>query len=333
MELFYVVVIIMLIVIFANLLTKQKRKTQELKLLMEQTQRETAAAIAVQQEVFVKEKNSMLPKEQVVYAVKKLHSEKEVKFKELRDEFTKKISEYEEKVNKLSSYVQSLERQSRNFGEINTHKILSNLKNELVTQSIIDFSQMMIIPNIFVPLEDKDGEVSSRQIDHLVLTTKGIFIIETKYWKGTIFYGLTKEKAKDFSFILDSLYPNIKNDVEKTVVFVNSIVETDEGSSNKKEIRIVSYDDPASQVRKTAWHLNKLLKEHGENIFITPIIFFGYKDKVFMNFSKNDNPYVFDSRESLCNFFIEHLSDSNREYTVEQLNKIKRIVENANYLT
>lgn len=325
MELIYIVIIIVIVIPIFVSLSKEKKKNRILRQQIEQTQKETSATIATQQENFIKEKSSMYSKGEFDVTIKRLVDNQTLEIENI-------TAKYKETISKLQSYVQSVEKQSRNFGEINTHKILTDLKNELVSKGIIKSFEMIIMPNVFIPLENNSGVVTTRQIDHLILTTKGIFIIETKFWKGTILYGLSKEKAKDFSFILDGLYPNIKISDEKTIVF-NKSRDNDNDEQNKKELKVVSYEDPANQVRTTALHLNKLLKKYDENIFITPIIYFGYNEKHFINYSRNSNPIVFDNKELLYNFFFTKFSECNiKNFNSQQLDKIESIIKNLNYI-
>ncbi|WP_418952975.1 nuclease-related domain-containing protein [Staphylococcus pettenkoferi] len=49
--------------------------------------------------------------------------------------------------------------------------------------------------DLFNDLVVVDGN-TIRQIDHLILTNRGIFIIETKHWRGDIYYNFSKEDLK-----------------------------------------------------------------------------------------------------------------------------------------
>lgn len=332
MELFYVIVIIILIIIFTTVLSKEKRKILGLTQMIEQTRREASAAISTQQQDFIREKELMIPKGLAERVMMRFQQEQNEKLKKIESDFRKSTSEYEDKVDKMRSYIHSLERQSRNFGEIATHKILTDLKYELISEGTINADQMIIIPNVFIPVDNVNGEVSARQIDHVVLTVKGIFIIETKYWRGNILHGITMKESKDFSFILKNIYPKISMDTERTLVFINDVNK--DADSNKKEMRIVSYEDPATQVKGAALSLNKLLGNYDVNVFINPIIYFGYNDKYFKNYSTATKPYVFDKKEQLCTFFRNiFITENNIEISPEQLREIKKIIDRVNYIS
>ena len=75
---------------------------------------------------------------------------------------------------------------------------------------------MYIIPNVFIPFT-YNGKVRTRQIDHLILLPVGIYVIETKYWRGKIVHGLTKTRKR--FFILLDMIPSNKKDAQ-TLVFI-----------------------------------------------------------------------------------------------------------------
>ncbi|MEN2765819.1 nuclease-related domain-containing protein [Ornithinibacillus xuwenensis] len=315
MWIYYISIICILIMILIYIVVKHKQERKRTGKMFEDAKGEMTAALEKQNENFNREIEKFYPKEVVIEALNKLKEEK-----------NNTIIEYEQKIFDLNSYIKNIEARFRNFGEINTHKILTDLKKDLINRNKITSSQMRILSNVFVPFRANNGEVHSRQIDHLIIMNKGIYIIESKYWRGNIMYGLCKKHSMDFGFILDSLYPEINDTEEKTIVFIDSNSET-----NDREMKVVSYDDPAKQVKKTAWTLNQLLKEYNMNIFITPIIYFGHKEKKFKDFTETNSPQVFDNENDLCNFLESQLLNSTMDYSIEELEAINKIVEKVNY--
>lgn len=331
MDVIYLLIIGLLVILFGVILKKQKQKNHKLINEMEQSRIETTATLVDQETKFKEEKKDLLPKGSVIKFVEEFKFKHGEKDKSIQIQHENIIQKYEENIKELKSYVKDIEKQSRNFGEINTQKILIELKNDLIKKGEIEPSQMYILPNIFVPYRTKKGEVSSRQIDHIVLMNKGIYIVETKYWRGNILHGISKDRAGDFSFILDSFYPMINTSDEKTLVFLdNSGLDNED---ERKEMRVVSYKDPATQVRGAASILNKLLKDHNENCYVTPIIYYGHGKKELTNYSNREMPHVCDTEELLREFFFNQIKESNKNYSVLQLERIKNIVENVNYLT
>jgi len=239
---------------------------------------------------------------------------------------------YEDEIKDLKSYYKGIEGQLRNFGEINTHKILVDLKTELVENDEIKPDQMLILSNVFVPYRDKNGKLVSRQIDHLFLMSSGVFIIESKYWQGNIMYGVSKSKAKEFSFILDKLYPKNKMNDEATIIFTENFeTNSENGNKSTESLKVLSYGDPSSQVKGAAAILSQLFKDHGENIFVTPVLFFNNSKKKFMNYSSNKEPFVSEDEKSLREFLIDKIKNKNF-FSEEQLRKMEKIVKDVNYL-
>lgn len=59
---------------------------------------------------------------------------------------------------------------------------------------------MVIMGNVFVPYEE-NGETKTRQIDHLVILPSDIYIIETKYWRGTVIHGINRKMRNQLQMI------------------------------------------------------------------------------------------------------------------------------------
>jgi Nuclease-related domain len=296
---------------------------------------------------FEQEKQNLYKKDQVIEVAKKLKKEweegKDVEFKvlkrvsqeilekekmEIEQAYEGKIHVYENQLKTLQNQINEYRKYSRNFGEVTTHHILEKMREELVTSEVISsIDDIIIMGNVFIPFinQNQDVHSHSRQIDHLVISRKGIFVIESKYWKGTILYGLNKKRANEFSFILEAFYPKIKDQDEKTIVF-----RSPSDAGENKEIQVVSYDDPAKQVKSAAWTLNQFLKSKGINIYCTPIVYFGYQEKNFKNYSNLNEPLVYDKEKEFINLFSNELT-SRKNIEHINLEQIKNIIEEANY--
>ncbi|TYR80437.1 NERD domain-containing protein [Priestia megaterium] len=233
---------------------------------------------------------------------------------------------------KATKYIRSLEDFSRNREEITVHKILTTLKTALIHQGKINEDEMIILGNAFVPYSSND-QLHTRQIDHLVLMPTGIHIIETKCWQGKVLYGITKEKAKDFSFLLDSLFPNIDKNQEQTVVMVKS-QNYDNSEKLCSEMNVKTYGNPAEQITQTAQILKNYLQIHNKEIpIIQSIIYFACDHKTsVINYSSKANPKCFTSKEDLSVYFEKQLDEKNLTYTADELMAIKKIIEDMTNL-
>lgn len=316
MAILYITLIILLgvgcIYFYNQLRKKQKRYSDELT----KAQTEAAVSIAAKEKVYESEKKQMILQQEEYY-----------------NELIKKINQQHQlEIIKSNKYIKSLEQFSRNRGEVLTHKILTALKANLIHQGKIKEDEMIILGNIFVPYTFND-EVRTRQIDHLILMTTGIYIIETKYWRGRILYGLTTEKAKDFAFLLNSLFPNIQKDQEQTLVFVKN--QNNDVEESKLEMKVLTYDNPGQQVTRTAIALKNYLEKHNKKYnFVTSILYFGYpsdEENNVTDYSSKSNPKCFSNKENLCAYFEKQINERKSKYTSRDLTEINKVIEDINY--
>ncbi|MGG0747256.1 nuclease-related domain-containing protein [Priestia megaterium] len=242
---------------------------------------------------------------------------------------TKKVKDY---------YQEALETErkfSRNRGEIITQIVLENMKKEFLKDGKIKENEMFILPNLFIP----DQGLQTRQIDHLLLLKTGLYIIETKHWKGTILFGATEKSLHNenlnLSFIYNMMTDSKKNeDNERTFIFRSE--KTKSIGEESRQIVIQNYGHPTAQVRGTAKTLYEFLnKKLNFNVdYVKGLVYFNYESgghNRLINHSKNDK-VVFNSETQLKKFFNDVLTISPVEkYTPDQLIKIKSILENINY--
>ena len=287
--------------------------------------------------------------DQIQYDVQKVHQKELEQYKDksefelnkLSTDHQKKLAQSEqnhlEKVNDLNEQIHGLKKQVRNTGEVATHQILREWKNSCVRRGVLKDEEFHIIPNIFIPDESKKDEMTNRQVDHLLLSRTGIYVLETKYWRGTVVHGLSKEDAGVFSFLLEGMKHkgNAQND-EKTIVFVPKIID-DESGNIKKMIQIHSYGEPVSQAKGTAVVTQKFLTKNTNmsNLYVKPVVYFGYPQKDeemngLLDFSKSDVQRLSTKQE--LESFLDKESQKEKRFTVVQLQQIKEIVENVNYI-
>ncbi len=161
-----------------------------------------------------------------------------------------------------------------------------------------------------------------------------VYIIETKYWRGTVIHGINHKNAKsianDFSFVFELLFPNVNSDKEQTIIFMkNSNIDKD--SDQKMSINISFYDNPRNTMYKLR---NFLITYHHKFNYVEPIVYFGYpesKENRVLDYSKKDK-YRFTSKASLCEYFENEVLRP-AKYTVDEIQQIKMIMQKVNYLS
>jgi 2-phospho-L-lactate transferase/gluconeogenesis factor (CofD/UPF0052 family) len=232
------------------------------------------------------------------------------------DEKVTLLSEsYKREIEKLMIENEDIRKNYRNQGEIITHQILENFKSDLIRKRIISPDEMIIMPNIFIP--EVNGNI--RQIDHIVLYPTGIYVIETKNWKGHIVMGMTRKGSPKFSFLADLL----DSEKEETLIF-------DKAESGALTLK--TYENPIKQVQQTAVILSNYLKSQDIETWINILVFFNHDEKELHDWSDNSIVKRFTNKEELQQFFINELTSQKRIYGAFQLNNIKHLIESANYI-
>jgi hypothetical protein len=232
------------------------------------------------------------------------------------DEKVIRLSEtYKRKIEMLMIENEDIRKNYRNQGEIITHQILENFKSDLISNQIISPDEMIIMPNIFIP--EING--NSRQIDHLVLLSTGIYVIETINWKGHIVMGLTRGGSRKFSFLADLL----DSEKEESLIF-----DKDESGA----LTLKTYENPISQVQQTAVILSNYLKSQDIETWVNLLVFFNHDEKELHDWSDNSIVKRFTNSEQLQQFFINELTSQKRIYGAFQLNNIKHLIESANHI-
>ncbi|SDZ86403.1 hypothetical protein SAMN05421743_101459 [Thalassobacillus cyri] len=268
-----------------------------------------------------KKANEKMLRELEVEAVSTLDKvENEYKHRE-KEQREKVKKDYEKKVDDFKAYVHDMEKISRTTSEVKTYHILSNLKEKLVTDGKLKPSEMIILPKVFLPSKS-EGDISAVKVGHIVLLKTGIYLIDTKEFYGNVLYGITKEKAKDFSFLLNDLFPPEQKETEKTIVFDNKQV-------NQTGLKVIAVENPAKRVMDGVDYLHPIAEKHTVPGTITPILFVDHHGNQFINHSNDSTPYVFDELETLTKFLVKHLEECDPIYTEEDLEKLRHSIENA----
>jgi hypothetical protein len=231
------------------------------------------------------------------------------------DEDVVRLSDsYKREIEKLLIENEDIRKNYRNQGEIITHQILEDFKSNLLRERIISPDEMMIIPNIFIP--DSDG--NTQQIDHIVLIPTGIYVIETKDWKGHIVLGLTKQSSHRFLFLAELM----NSEKEETLIFDKN----DWGA-----LTVKTCENPIARVQQNAVTLSNYLKRQEIETWINTLVFFNENDKELHDWSDNSVVKRFTAKEQLQKFFIHELTSQKRIYGAFQLKNIKDLIESAHY--
>ena len=214
-----------------------------------------------------------------------------------------------------------------------THNILLELKSELIKSGMIRTEEMRVLGNVFIPYYySESGDLQTRQIDHLIILPTGIYVVETKFWKGKVLHVLTKEKAREFSFIMESLFPKSGQDEEETIAFIN----TNNSGIHKAEMRVVAYDNPAMQAKNSVQFLKNYLMNKGMMAdAIVPIVYFGYKSNeqnTIVDYSQDGITKRFISKTELHQYFNSEINDKRKIYNITEIQELKALIEDANVL-
>lgn len=190
-----------------------------------------------------------------------------------------------------------------NRGEYRTFKVLKGLADQYPED---DFH---IFANLY--LESDDDRDPNRQVDHLVVCRKGIFMFETKYWTGQVYHNVTRDQLIG----LVSPVAGQTNEVAirlLTSLLPESVTRQTHDSftmSIKSPENIDVYagnNNPIKQVQQSGVTLNRLidkkLRRQGIKAYIHEFVFYNYvsrseDDAVIDLNSVLDKPYSDDYNE------------------------------------
>ncbi|MGE7022010.1 nuclease-related domain-containing protein [Solibacillus cecembensis] len=346
MDMFYIVLIAILFLVILYFIFKFKRDTKKYEELINSSNNELASTLYTAEEKYSKELQLTKGEynEKLQIEGKKIQDYYNQKIQEIKNtvsikykkDFQKIKEEHDGKLNKIEDYIKNFEKYSRNRGEIITHKILVDLKSELVKNQEIQPEDMIIMGNVFIPFITKDKELMTRQIDHLILCQSGIYVIETKFWKGKILHGISKKNAGDMSIVFNNIFYDNPEDKEETIIF-EPLKKNDD---NIREFKVVSYDNPVKQVRGTAGKLNEYINlKLNINKGVSSIVYFGYPidTKNFVeNYSSKTSKYdkyaalICINSKDLRTNVINLVSGNEKKFNMDELKKIEVLLNEFN---
>ncbi|RIN40124.1 NERD domain-containing protein [Staphylococcus simulans] len=162
-----------------------------------------------------------------------------------------------EKLNDKINYLEGLVQSSLNIGEQITSNHLQEIFLDLKKRKIID--HYAIYNNVLI-----EDEETIRQIDHFVICTNGLFIIETKHWKGDIYFNFNKDNLENFDLAGLKKYLFPSGD-ESYITFILS--------NENNQFAFKKYGHPFDQINKTRLFANQIFDAQ----FIEMIIYFNHK--------------------------------------------------------
>ncbi|MBC6971601.1 NERD domain-containing protein [Bacillus sp. Xin] len=249
---------------------------------------------------------------------------------QLAMQHSKERSEMQQKYNNeihvLQNLITELRTYSKNGEEMNTHEILHYMKRGFVQQGIINEDELYIIPNAFLPkVHSRNGnKMEYARVDHIVLSTTGIYVIETAEWQGRMIHGLTKENAGVYSFIIDEIgkYQN-EYEKEETFVFMKK--------GDPMTLMIENLGNPVHKAKHLATILYDYLKGINPQALkeeVKPIVYFGNETNgsgnEMIDLSNEVLPRLND-REQLVTYFRNERLEGKVLYIVQELREIKEM--------
>lgn len=316
MDLIYIAIIVLMAGMIVYLLKRQKKIRHETKEWIERSKKETAASLALNEERLKNESEE---------AARKMMTDHSVLVANIEDTYERQLQQKQE-------YIDYLKRTWRNAGEVETYKILSNIKKIFIKERLLSAREMLIIGNVFIPYPSETGVMKLGRIDHLVLLPSGLYAIETKNLPGQVFHGLSKTDAHGFKFFLDMLCPDAANEEEHTLVFTPQ-KSGEPDSSPDGALNVALHTELGSQITEAAGRLMKELAAYDARVSeVTPIIWLGGRkseEDRMANYATREKPLVFFEQKTLYLFFQKEISRKSRLFSDEDLEKISRFVKTA----
>lgn len=165
------------------------------------------------------------------------------------------------------SAIQTFSRMSKNISEIKMHNTLEEFVHS--DKNIARYKRLY--SNVLLPHYNTHGEIDyHRQIDHLIITSKFILVIETKNWQGINYWGCTPE---NFPLLADLQEKGV--DPIQSKKFKNSVINmkpefTTGYNEDLKVLTLNFYTDPFNQVRGVAAMISEQTQHvlgHGLDVY------------------------------------------------------------------
>lgn len=202
----------------------------------------------------------------------------------------------------------------KNIGEIKASEELQEIFEKLKTE--VNISHIAKLDNLFLY-----NLKEPRQIDHMVICDYGIYIFETKYWEGDIYYNISKESLKGTKHELLNRYIFYKQGEKEHKTFVLKLNE-------HGEVEYHNNGNPYKQIYKTMKILSTFLDGQ---YFINSIIYFNYhNDKYHFidGTDKNNGIIGVNQKENLYDLLKNRMENFKFEkLKEEEVNGLKQTFE------
>lgn len=254
---------------------------------------------------------------------------------QLAVQHSKERSEMQDKhineIHMFQNLIADLREYTKTGAEMSTHETLHYMKRGFVEQGIILEEELHIMPNIFMRSNKyrNKREINDNRIHHLILCKAGMYLLETKEWTGKLIHGLTRENAGIYSFMIDEI-GKYQHEIEKEETFE---FITDRTSLT---LQVRNEGNPVYKAEKLAQTVYDYLEEIQVDIVkekVKPVVYFENESgKEVIDLSNEKLPRLKD-REQIVTFFRNEILTGKVIYTVQELQKIRDIIGQMNYVT
>ncbi len=252
-----------------------------------------------------------------------IQEEFEASQEEERLEHKKEVSSLNEKYNKdterLNNRLNSVSQFTSSKGEYLTDLALIDIKNRLVKEDKIRDMDMHILSSIYLPSRNY---TNTRKIDHLVLTRTGIYLLESRFWKGHIIHGVNEQNFEQLPYV-ENFFEllNLDKKTEQTFIF-----------EKKDDLNVVvnHFNHMIEETKLTAEKLKNVLKLQFD---VVPVIFFNPQDNgnySIANYSEDPSVKVLIGNEELDEYFNKYVFHGRFQYTVKDLTDIVEQLKTLN---
>lgn len=251
--------------------------------------------------------------------VEKYESDNETQRLEHKKEVSTLNENYHNETTLLNNKLSSLRQFTVDKGEYLTDLSLIQLKDRLVRSEKIRETDMYILSNVYLPSRNY---TNTRKIDHLVLTRTGIYLIDSKYWKGHILHGVSENNFEALPYV-ESFFDLLELDKskEQTLIFEKS---------DDKSVSVNYYNDTIEETKVSAEKLKNIFKLQYD---VVPMIYFNPQDNgnySISNYSTDPSIKVLVGEEELENFFMKYVFHGRFQYTVKDLDEIAEAIFQLN---
>lgn len=270
-----------------------------------------------------KKKNAARLEEEFRRAQKVKSDEYHEEAEKSRLTYKKDLAEQKETMQKQlddqSAHIESLKMFSRDKGEYLTDLTLIQLKEQLVKEERIRPEDMHILANIYIPGKRVK---STDKLDHIVLTRTGIYLIDSNYWTGHIYHGISQMQF-DGEPLFESVFKILDLDpaIEQTIVL-------DKAENGNAEFR--TYNHSIDELKLKAERLQKVFELPYP---VTPIAYYnaeGVGSEHITNYSRDNSVKVIVGVQELQHFFEKFVFHGRFQYKVEELENIMDQIEHLN---